>query len=170
MGFPRALARIDLVYAAALACCLSGAIAEDAQRRPGDAAPITEIHVEPRSAKGADAPVVLEAESVARPAQRPAPRSSKPPPPPEVTEDTTPPRAVAAEKPTIPEGADVIVVQRGGTTIEEYRVKGRLVMSKVTPPHGVPYYLQYKASELPPSSDDRPDSELRVPMWQLRKF
>lgn len=36
---------------------------------------------------------------------------------------------------------DITIIQGEDRTIEEYRIKGRLYMIKVTPKKGVPYYL-----------------------------
>src|SRR5450759_1426644 len=35
----------------------------------------------------------------------------------------------------------VTITKRGEDKVEEYRVNGRLYAVKVTPPHGVPYFL-----------------------------
>jgi Protein of unknown function (DUF2782) len=80
--------------------------------------------------------------------------------------DTAP--AKAAEKP--PRDAQVTVVQRGDTTVEEYRVKGRLTTAKVTPKHGVPYYIYYRNGDDPLSPRGQRAEELRVPMWRIGNF
>jgi hypothetical protein len=64
----------------------------------------------------------------------------------------------------------VTILKRGEDSVEEFRVRGKLYMIKVTPPHGVPYYLV----------DDRGTGEfirqgevsprLMVPMWILKTF
>jgi Protein of unknown function (DUF2782) len=74
----------------------------------------------------------------------------------------------APEKP--PRDAQVTVVQRGDTTVEEYRVKGRLTMAKVTPKHGVPYYIHYRNGDDPLSTRGQRAEELRVPMWRIGNF
>ena len=35
----------------------------------------------------------------------------------------------------------VTITRRGEDKVEEFRISGKLYMLKVTPPHGVPYYL-----------------------------
>ncbi len=64
----------------------------------------------------------------------------------------------------------VTITKQGGDRMEEYRIKGRLYMIKVTPPHGRPYYL----------IDSRGDGQLRryddlspnflVPLWVVKEF
>ena len=64
----------------------------------------------------------------------------------------------------------VTISKKGGDAIEEYRIKGRLYLIKVTPPHGKPYYL----------IDPRGDGQLRryddlspnfmVPLWIVKEF
>lgn len=63
----------------------------------------------------------------------------------------------------------ITIVQRGEDTIQQYRIGGILYMLKVTPKHGVPYYL----------IDDRGDGQfirhsldsgVRVPQWVLLNF
>lgn len=64
----------------------------------------------------------------------------------------------------------VTIKKQGGDRVQEYRIKGRLYMIKVTPPHGRPYYL----------IDARGDGQLRryddlspnfmVPMWLVKEF
>ncbi|HXX83886.1 MAG TPA: DUF2782 domain-containing protein [Casimicrobiaceae bacterium] len=88
------------------------------------------------------------------PAPQPVPQA--PPPPPEV----------ANESDLEPQ---VTIVRRERETIEEYRVSGRLIMVKVTPRNGRPYYLV----EGPNGAFVRRDSldtGLRVPMWLLFSF
>jgi hypothetical protein len=80
----------------------------------------------------------------------------------------TAPAAKAPEKP--PRDAQVTVVQRGDTTVEEYRVKGRLTMAKVTPKHGIPYYIHYRDGDDPLTSREQRSQELRVPMWRIGNF
>jgi hypothetical protein len=78
--------------------------------------------------------------------------------------------------PPPPEMADpdlepqITISTRGEDKVEEYRLKGRLYMVKVTPRHGRAYYLV----------DQRGDGRLRryddlspdfvVPMWMIKEF
>ena len=57
------------------------------------------------------------------------PLPAVPPPPPEMV-----PFDAALEP-------QVTISRRGDETVEEFRVQGKLYMVKVTPAHGVPYYL-----------------------------
>jgi hypothetical protein len=64
----------------------------------------------------------------------------------------------------------VTISRKGRDRSEEYRIKGRLYMIKVTPAHGKPYYL----------IDHRGDGQLRryddlspnflVPLWLIKEF
>ena len=73
--------------------------------------------------------------------------------------------------PVVREGADEprVVIPQQGEKVEEYREGGRLVMLKVTPPNGVPYYL-IDAGNGTWSRRDSLDPGVRVPMWTIRTF
>lgn len=82
-----------------------------------------------------------------------------PPPPPGMVED-------ASLEP------QVTIRKRGEDKVEEYRMHGKLYMLKVTPLHGVPYYLVdqrgdggFVRQEMVGS-----DKHLAVPMWVIRSF
>jgi|SRR5690554_1875369 len=79
-----------------------------------------------------------------------------PPPPPEgMTDDPVEP--------------EVTIIQRGDDRVEEYRFQGKLYMVKVTPPHGVPYYLvDHRGDGVLIRLDQRP--ELSVPMWVIKSW
>jgi len=64
----------------------------------------------------------------------------------------------------------VTILRRDGDTVEEYRINGRLFAIKVTPPHGVPYYLMDIKGDGSMMRQDSPVSGLRVPMWVIRSF
>jgi hypothetical protein len=64
----------------------------------------------------------------------------------------------------------VTILKRGGDTVEEYRIGGRLYMMKVTPPHGVSYYLIDQRGDGTFSRQDSFDSGIRVPMWVIKSF
>lgn len=87
------------------------------------------------------------------------PLPEAPPPPPGMVDDS-------ALEP------QVTIRKRGEDKVEEYRVNGKLYMVKVTPPHGVPYYLVdqrgdggFVRQELIGS-----DKQLAVPMWVIHSF
>jgi len=64
----------------------------------------------------------------------------------------------------------VTITKRGEDKVEEFRMSGKLYMLKVTPPHGVPYYLIDNAGNGIWSRQDVRDSGLRVPMWVIGTF
>ena len=80
-----------------------------------------------------------------------------PPPPPEIANDPelTP---------------KVTVIHKDTETIEEFRVKGRLTMVKVTPKIGKPYYLVADGADGGWVRHDSLDTGLKVPMWLLFSF
>lgn len=64
----------------------------------------------------------------------------------------------------------VTIIKRGGDKVEEHRIGGKLYMMKVTPPHGVPYYLVDYKGDGQFSRQDNFDSGVRVPQWVLIRF
>ncbi len=54
--------------------------------------------------------------------------------------------------------------------VEEVRENGRVVMMRVTPPNGVPYYLMDNTGNGNWIRRDALDSGVRVPMWTIRTF
>lgn len=78
-----------------------------------------------------------------------------------------PPPGVSSDSAWEPQ---ITIVQRGEDRLEEYRVRGKLYMIKVTPPHGTPYFLfdpngqgQFqRLNEITPN--------LLVPLWVLFSF
>lgn len=64
----------------------------------------------------------------------------------------------------------VTILKRGEEQVEEYRMGGRLYMLKVTPPHGVPYYLIDQRGDGQFSRQEGLDSGVRVPQWVLMQF
>ena len=98
-----------------------------------------------------------------------AAQSAPPPPKLEPLPEPPPPPSPPAAQ-TDPElEPQVTIIHREEETIEEFRVKGRLTMIKVTPRHGRPYYL-VADSEGAFWRRDSLDSGLRVPMWVLFSF
>jgi hypothetical protein len=80
----------------------------------------------------------------------------EPPPPPLVRDGAEEPR--------------VRIEPQQGDKVEEYREGGRLMMLKVTPPHGVPYYLIDTTGTGNWMRRDALDDGVRVPMWTIRTF
>ena len=64
----------------------------------------------------------------------------------------------------------VTIVKRGEDKVEEFRMSGKLYMMKVTPPHGVPYYLLDHSGDGQWVRQDAKDAGLRVPMWVIGTF
>ena len=63
----------------------------------------------------------------------------------------------------------VTIVKAEKETREEFRIKGKLYMVKVTPPHGVPYYLIDKEGNGQMVRDDAAPN-LAVPMWVIKSW
>lgn len=57
-----------------------------------------------------------------------------------------------------------------GDKVEETRIGGRVVMLKVTPPNGTPYYLVDPAGTGSWLRRDSLDDGLRVPLWPIHTF
>ena len=93
-------------------------------------------------------------------AQLPAglqPIPEPPPPPPGMHTD-------AALEP------QVTITRRGEDEAAEYRMNGKLYMIKVTPPHGIPYYLIDEKGDGRMTRQESLDTGLRVPMWVIHSF
>ena len=101
--------------------------------------------------------VLIVASSVATAQRKPPPKLEplpEPPPP--------PPMPVDAPAVRIP-------VQEGDK-IEEVRQGGRVVMLKVTPPNGPPYYLVDTTGNGNWMRRDSLDDGVRVPMWPIHTW
>ena len=107
--------------------------------------------------------------ALAQSTARPRPPGSLPleevPPPPPMPETT----ATPAELPAI--GQEVTTRTEGDQTIQEYRIKGKLYMVRVTPRHGRPYVLVDQRGDGQFTRHDNPlDTGLRVPQWVIKEF
>ena len=60
--------------------------------------------------------------------------------------------------------------KKGEDTVEEFRANGQLYMIKVTPPHGVPYYLYDDLGNGDFTRRDAQDSGIRVPKWVIKRW
>jgi hypothetical protein len=80
----------------------------------------------------------------------------EPPPPPLVRDNADEPR--------------VRIAPQEGDLVEEVRDGGRIVMLKVTPPGGVPYYLLDPTGDGNWTRRDALDPGIRVPMWTIKTF
>ena len=92
-------------------------------------------------------------------AQQPPPKLEplpEPPPPPLVRDGGDEPR--------------VRIAPQEGDRVEEMRDGGRVVMLKVTPPNGIPYYLMDLTGNGDWTRRDSLDPGIRVPMWTIKTF
>ncbi|AJP48780.1 hypothetical protein PG1C_10725 [Rugosibacter aromaticivorans] len=91
-----------------------------------------------------------------------------PPPKLEPLPEPPPPPAGVVDESLEPQ---VTISRRGEDKVEEYRVHGKLYMVKVTPPHGVPYYLIDNRGDGSWVRDDAiGGTRLSVPMWVIGTF
>jgi Protein of unknown function (DUF2782) len=99
----------------------------------------------------------VSAQSAARPRPPGTTPLDEPPPPPAMTE--------AAVEP------EVTTRNEGDQSIQEYRVKGKLYMQRVTPKNGRPYILMdHKGDGTFTKQDNTLDNGVRVPQWVLLDF
>ena len=103
-------------------------------------------------------PVLFAAATAALAQQRPPKLEPLPeaPPPPAIRDGAEEPR--------------VRIAPQEGDRVEEVRDGGRVVMIKVTPPGGVPYYLLDPLGDGNWTRRDALDPGVRVPMWTIRTF
>jgi hypothetical protein len=91
--------------------------------------------------------------------QQPPPKLEplpEPPPPPTVRDTADEPR--------------VRIAPQEGDRVEEVREGGRVIMLKVTPPGGTPYYLMDLTGDGTYVRRDSLDPGVRVPMWVIKSF
>ena len=104
-----------------------------------------------------DRPLPAQPAPKAKPAGKLQPLPEPPPPPPGMEAD-----------PSLE--PQVTIRKRDKEVIEEFRVRGRLYMIKVTPAHGVPYYLLDESGKGDFSRRDTYDTGTRPPMWVIHQF
>jgi hypothetical protein len=84
-------------------------------------------------------------------------------------EEAPPPPAMVEGDPAL--APQVTTRTEGGQTFQEYRVKGKLYMVRVTPAHGRPYVLMDHRGDGTFMRQDNPlDNGVRVPQWVLLEF
>jgi hypothetical protein len=81
-----------------------------------------------------------------------------------------PPPAPAGYEPDPETEPQVTIVKKGEDSIEEYRMNGELYMQKVTPSHGVPYYLVKENVDGGWARMDGPGERIAIPNWVLFRF
>jgi Protein of unknown function (DUF2782) len=104
------------------------------------------------------------------PTERPAANKgsgAKTPPLQPIPEPPPPPPGLELDPALEPE---VTIQRRGAETVEEFRVNGQLYMVKVTPAHGVPYYLIDDVGRGYFVQRDNYDTRTRPPMWVIHQF
>ena len=84
-------------------------------------------------------------------------KADAPPPPPMAADD-------AIDEP------QVTIIKQTEQTVEEFRANGVLYMIKITPKHGVPYYLVDDRGDGKFARQDSLDSGFRVPRWIIKRF
>lgn len=93
--------------------------------------------------------------------------AKEPPPDLQLLEEIPPPAmSVDGEATDEPQ---ITIVKKKGETIEEYRINGQLYMMKVTPEHGVPYYM-HKEDQEGGWLMDGVTPPLSIPKWVLFRF
>lgn len=97
-------------------------------------------------------------------APAPAPAGSTPPPP------ARQPVPDGAPKPGDIEEPSITIRSEGGARIEEYRLRGKLYMVRITPPKGKPYYLVDQMGRGEFTRHDGPASPTAVPQWVIHSF
>lgn len=78
-----------------------------------------------------------------------------------------PPMSAGADADMEPQ---VTIKQRGEDKVEEYRLNGKLYRVKVTPPHGVPYYLVDDVGNGVLVKRDTIGPNVKPPMWVIHSF
>jgi len=87
----------------------------------------------------------------------------------EVVEEVPSPGRVQSGEPLEDEPEITIRKKSVSKKIQEYRVNGELYMMKITPDHGVPYYL-YREDSQSDWVNVGPNPPLSVPKWTLFRF
>ena len=64
----------------------------------------------------------------------------------------------------------ITIIQRGSDRVEEFRIKGRLYMIRITPPHGHSYYLVDQRGDGAMRRYDDLSPNFQVPMWVISEF
>jgi Protein of unknown function (DUF2782) len=66
--------------------------------------------------------------------------------------------------------SSVTITKEAGQTVEEYRANGKVYMIKITPKHGVPYYLVDNQGDGKFVRQESLDSGFRPPRWVIKRF
>jgi Protein of unknown function (DUF2782) len=87
----------------------------------------------------------------------------------EPLEEVQPPPNTLEENATIEGEPQITIRKKGKDTVEEYRINGQLYMQKITPEHGVPYYLHLE-DQNGGWVNDGPNQPLIIPKWVIFRF
>jgi hypothetical protein len=68
------------------------------------------------------------------------------------------------------EEPSITIRNQGRERIEEYRIKGKLYMLRVTPPKGKPYYLIDQLGRGEFTRQEGPAAPTAVPQWVIHSF
>jgi hypothetical protein len=68
------------------------------------------------------------------------------------------------------EEPSITIRSRGGERVEEYRLRGKLYMIRITPPKGSPYYLIDQMGRGEFTRHEGPVAPTAVPHWVLKTF
>ena len=79
-----------------------------------------------------------------------------------------PPPGVNLDEPA--DAPEVTITKRGEDKVEEYRMNGKLYQIKVTPPHGIPYYLVDDTGNGVLLRRDNIGPNVQPPMWVIHTF
>lgn len=93
--------------------------------------------------------------------------AKEPPPNLQQLEDVPPPIISSDDNPS--DEPQITIIKKKGETVEEYRINGQLYMLKVTPEHGVPYYM-HKEDQNGGWLMDGPTQPLSIPKWTIFRF
>lgn len=92
-----------------------------------------------------------------------------PEPPRDLSEPPEHAADIQSDSEQLPE-AEVTIIRRGQDIIEEHRVNGELLMIKVIPRIGPPYYLKKNLIRDYHNHPNEVGIDVSPPMWQLLKF
>ncbi len=96
--------------------------------------------------------------------------AGKAPPPPPPSQGNTPVPDGAPKAGGSLEEPAITIRSKNGERIEEYRLRGKLYMVRVTPPKGKPYYLVDQTGRGEFTRHDGPAAPTAVPQWVIHSF
>ena len=108
---------------------------------------------------------VLAMDAVAQSAARTRPQGTVP------LEEAPPPPAMVEVDPALEKQTTTTTRIDGENSVQEYRVRGKVYMQRVTPKNGRPYVLiDQKGDGTFTKQDNTLDNGVRVPQWVLLEF